>query len=92
MCYLCIYIYMYVYIYIYIYIYLSLSLSIYIYIYIHMSRLPRLGGAAVRKTNLCRPVQNSDSEFSVRRLTLVCRCWVSPETKKHAPEGHGNRG
>ena len=24
-------------------------------------------------------MQNSDSEFSGRRLILVCRCWVSPE-------------
>ena len=26
--------------------------------------------------------QNYDSEFSGRRLILVCRCWVSPEQAK----------
>ena len=34
------------------------------------------------KTETCKPVQNSDSECSVRRLTLVCR-WVSPEEKNN---------
>ena len=31
---------------------------------------------------LGKPVQNYDSDLSVRRLTLVCRCWVPPEKKK----------
>ena len=32
------------------------------------------------------PVQNSDSEFSGRRLILVCRCWVSPEQTRNTNE------
>ena len=31
---------------------------------------------------LCKPVQNSDSDLFVRRLTLVCRCCVSPDKNK----------
>ena len=32
---------------------------------------------------LCKPVQNSDSEFSDRRLTLRVSLWVSPEKEHH---------
>ena len=35
---------------------------------------------------LCKLAQNSDSEFSVRRLTLVCRGWVSPDKKRESTQ------
>ena len=57
-------------------------MCIYIYIYIRC-RLPLKWCAGVGLRALCRPVQNSDSELSFCRLTLVCRCWVSPGRKNN---------
>ena len=99
--YICIYIYIYVYIYIYthviicicmcMYVCMCMCVCIYIYIYIICAQQ---GGrkvltpfvAGVGLWALCKPVQDSDSEFSVRRLTLVCRFWVSPEQKQQQKE------
>ena len=39
----------------------------------------------------CKPAQNSDSEFSVRRLTLVCRCWVFPGIKTNIRKWFKNK-
>ena len=90
---MCIYIYIDTYIYIYIYIYTSCRRRRWRRLRRHWEkeRAARAPGLLV----VCwgwplGPLlasQHSDSEFSGRRLTLVCRCWVSPRKTTGARQG-----